>query len=78
MNTKTYEYEESLSGSTKEIYKLKRATAMLGHCPYKYPSGQWRNDPTKWPEVTWHDLSVYLIDSSGNDFFLNCICLFYY
>ena len=31
----TYEYKESLSDSAEERYKLKLATAMLGHCPYK-------------------------------------------
>ena len=50
-------YVESLSGSAKEIYKLKLATAMFGHGSYKYPAGQWLHDMTKWPEVTCPDVS---------------------
>ena len=59
------EYLDDLPNSAKERYHLKLTASGINQCPYKYPAGQWKNDPTEWPNIQWPDVFTYLIDTPG-------------
>ena len=65
----SFEYQENLSKSAGERYNLKLEASSLVQCPYKYPAGDWKNDPTKWPNLQWPDVFTYLIDTPGTFLF---------
>ena len=46
-------------------YYKKLKDADLDCCPYQFPSDSWKNDPTKWPDLDFPDIYVYLIEAPG-------------
>ncbi|XP_047136829.1 uncharacterized protein LOC105846151 isoform X1 [Hydra vulgaris] len=58
-----YEYFEKLDFNAAERYKNKLAILGINQCPYKFPADAWKDDPTEWPSVQYHDVYHYLIKS---------------
>jgi hypothetical protein len=40
-------------------------------CPYKYAADDWKDDPTEWPDLSYHHLYHYLIKTPSK-IFNNC------
>ena len=39
-------------------------------CPYKLPEDQWKDDPTEWPSLQYHDLYHYLIKNPSKLYYI--------
>jgi len=61
----SYNYMESLSDDALTRYKNKLEVVGLSQRPYKLPADVWLNDMKQWPEVTFHDLYLYLTSFPG-------------
>ncbi|VDI60785.1 Hypothetical predicted protein [Mytilus galloprovincialis] len=46
-------------------YSTKLVLINSDECPYKFPAGVWKNNPSCWPDLQFGDVYSYLIDSPG-------------
>ena len=60
----TYNIED-VSGETKARYYKKLKDVDLNCCLYQIPFDAWKNDPTKWPDLEFPEIHVYLIETPG-------------
>ena len=60
----TYNIED-VSGEAKARYYKKLKDVDLDCCPYQIPFDTWKNDPTKWPDLEFPEINVYLIETPG-------------
>ena len=60
----TYNIED-VSGEAKARYYKKLKDVDLDCCPYQIPFDTWKNDPTKWPDLEFPEIHVYLIETPG-------------
>ena len=64
-------YMSTLPAIERERYIHKLNLVNLKTCPFIPPASNWCNNPTQWPEVSYPDIYLYLIESPGkpvNDF----------
>ena len=52
------------SAKDKVRYRQKLKVAGLDNCPYSITVG-WKNEPKRWPDVTYGDIYDYLINTPG-------------
>ena len=60
----TYSSDE-IGDEPKTRYHKKLKDADLDCCLYQIRSDVWKNDPTKWPDLEFPDIYVYLIETPG-------------
>ena len=60
----TYNIED-IGGEAKARYYNKLQDVDLDCSPYQIPSDAWKNDSTKWPDIEFPDIYVYLIETPG-------------
>ena len=60
----TYNIED-VSGEAKARYYKKLKDVDLDCCPHQIPFDTWKNDPTKWPDLEFPEIHVYLIETPG-------------
>ena len=60
----TYNIED-IGGEAKARYYKKLKDVNLDCCPYQIPSDAWKNNPTKWPDLEFPDIYVYLTETPG-------------
>ena len=60
----TYNIED-IGGKIKARYYKKLKDVDLGCCPCKIPSDASKNNLSKWPDLEFPDMHVYLIDTTG-------------
>ena len=58
-------YIDTLPAVASERYKKKLGLVGLQTCPYELADQEWEDDVTKWPEVEFPDIVLYLIGTPG-------------
>jgi hypothetical protein len=58
-------YIDSLPESSIGRYNEKLSLVGLEKCPYEMIEDVWSIDPSRWPQMQYHDLYHYLIKSPG-------------
>ena len=54
---------EDIDGKAKTRYYKKLKDIDLDSCPYQICSDAWKNGPTKWPDIEFPNVYVYLIET---------------
>ncbi|VDI18335.1 Hypothetical predicted protein [Mytilus galloprovincialis] len=60
-----YNYFDKLNSVAQGRYSTKLVLINSDECPYKFPAGVWKNNPSCWPDLQFGDVYSYLIDSPG-------------
>lgn len=60
-----YNYFDKLDSVAQGRYSTKLVLINSDECPYKFPAGVWKNNPSCWPDLQFGDVYSYLIDSPG-------------
>ena len=54
---------EDIGGEVKASYYKKLKDVNLDCCPYQVPSDAWKSNPTRWLDLEFPDIYVYLIET---------------
>ncbi|VDI18732.1 Hypothetical predicted protein [Mytilus galloprovincialis] len=60
-----YNYFDKLDSVAQGRYSTKLVLINSDECPYKFPAGVWKNNPSCWPDLQFGDVYSNLIDSPG-------------
>ena len=56
---------KDIGGEAKTRYYKKLKDVEMDRCPYQIPSDAWKNDRTKWSDLEFQEICVYLTETPG-------------